>query len=144
MNLKRGEYILSTDRNKLDHIVIHHYLSTEAYWSPGITMETVIRASEHSLCFGVYHGDHQVGYARVISDFTTMAYLADVFILPDHRGHGLGKWLVESIKLHPDLQGLRRWILVTRDAHGLYEQYGWQRLAQPELYMEMHRSTLRG
>ena len=137
-----SEYIISTDRRKLDLVMIHHYLSTESYWSPGIPFETVKRASEHSLCFGVYHGDQQIGYARIISDYAIIAYLADVFILTEHRGNGLSKWLMQTIQSHPDLQGLRRWILLTKDAHGLYKQSGWNEIAQPELWMEIHQKDV--
>lgn len=137
-----NEYFISTDRRKLDLAMIHHYLSTESYWSPGIPFETVQRASEHSLCFGVYHGDRQIGYARIISDYTTIAYLADVFILAEYRGNGLSKWLIKTIQSHPDLQGLRRWILLTKDAHGLYKQSGWSEIAQPELWMEIHQKDV--
>ena len=116
---------------------IHHYLSTHAYWSLNIPFETVERSIEHSLCFGVFHGDEQVGFARVITDRATIAYLGDVFIVPEHRGKGLSKDLIRTIMAYPDLQGLRRWILLTRDAHGLYEQFDWAPLQHPERYMEV-------
>jgi GNAT superfamily N-acetyltransferase len=139
---QKGDFQLSTDPTKLDLKVVHHFLSTDSYWSKGIPYETVQQASEHSLCFGVYHHHDQVGYARVISDYTSIAYLADVFILPDYRGQGLAKWLTQSIRAHPNLQGLRRWILLTRDAHSLYEQSGWSHIAQPELWMEIHQKDI--
>ncbi len=138
----KGDYLLSTDTAKLDLKAVHRYLSTESYWSKGIHYETVQQASENSLCFAIYHHDQQIGYARVISDFTTIAYLADVFILPAYQGQGLAKWLTQSIRAHPNLQGLRRWILLTRDAHRLYEQSGWSRIAQPELWMEIHQKDI--
>jgi GNAT superfamily N-acetyltransferase len=106
--------------------MIHDFLANEAYWSPGVAWEVVARSLENALCFGVYHGDEQVGLARVISDFATFAYIADVFIRSEHRGKGLGKWLVETMLKHPDLQGLRKWTLDTQDAHGLYAHFGFK------------------
>ena len=120
----------------MDLEFIHRYLSTEAYWCLNIPFETVRRSIAHSLCFGVFHGEEQVGFARVISDQATIAYLGDVFIIPEHRGKGLSKELIRTIMSHPDLQGLRRWILLTQDAHGLYRQFGWTAVAHPERYME--------
>jgi N-acetylglutamate synthase-like GNAT family acetyltransferase len=119
-------YTISTDKTKLDVPLIHQFLSQEAYWSLNISKEIVQRSIEHSLCFGVYEVDRQVGFARVITDYATFAYIADVFILPDHRGKGLSKQLIANIMAHPDLQGLRRWMLITYDAHGLYRQFGFQ------------------
>lgn len=119
-------YEISDDPSRLDIEVVHRYLSTEAYWSPGIPRAVVERAMDNSLCFGVYAPDGtQVGFGRAISDYATFAYVADVFILPEHRGRGLSKRLMEAMLGHPDLQGLRRWLLATRDAHGLYEQFGF-------------------
>ena len=117
--------------------VVHGYL-TRSYWAGGIPLATVQRSLEHALCFGVFRGSEQVGFARVISDRATFAYLADVFILEGHRGRGLSKRLMTAILRHPDLQGLRRWMLGTRDAHGLYEQFGFTRLANPARFMERH------
>ena len=135
---QRGEYLISTDLARLDLDVIHGFL-TNCYWAKGIPREVVARSVEHSLCFGVYDGSGaQVGFARVITDFATIAYLGDVFILESHRGRGLGKWLMECIVQHPALQGLRRWILLTRDAHGLYAQFGFTPLKAPDRYMELH------
>ena len=131
----RGMYQISTNTSRLDISVIHRFLS-EAYWSPGIDRETVERSIEHSLPFGIYLDTEQVGFARVISDRATFAYIADVFIVPTHRGQGLGKWLVDVILGHPELQGLRLWMLRTRDAHGLYEQFGFQPPSIPSLIME--------
>jgi GNAT superfamily N-acetyltransferase len=131
----RDGYLISTDKSRLDLPAIHHFLSQEAYWSKNIPFDVVKRAVENSLCFGVYHGEEQVGFARVISDLATFAYIGDVFILEGHRGRGLSKWLVESILAHPDLQGLRTWLLATRDAHELYRRFGFQGLTSPERYM---------
>lgn len=134
---QRGdEYSISTDKSKLQFDVIHGYLST-SYWSPNIPMEIVKRAAEGSLCFGIYKGNKQVGYSRIITDFATFAYLADVFILETERGKGLSKWMMECIKDIPELQGLRRWMLATRDAHGLYAQYGFTPIDKPELFMQI-------
>jgi len=131
------DYTVSTDRNKLDLGFIHEYLSTQAYWSLNIPFAIVKRSIENSLCFGVYHGEVQVGFARVITDCATIAYLGDVFIIPGHQGKGLSKMLMKTIMAHPDLQGLRRWILLTSDAHGLYRQFGWKEIANPDRYMEI-------
>ena len=151
---RRGEFLISTDPALLDRDVIHGFL-TNCYWAKGIPREVVERSIEHSLCFGVYDGlvgqsprlakdarhgaPAQVGFARVISDFATVAYLGDVFILESHRGRGLSKWLMGCIMQHPGLQNLRRWILLTRDAHGLYTQFGFTPVKAPDRYMELHR-----
>lgn len=122
---RRGEFLISTDRNRLNLDVVHNFL-TNCYWAKGIPREVVARSIEHSLCFGIYDGDaRQVGFARVVTDFATIAYLGDVFVLESHRGRGLSKWLMECITQHPALQNLRRWILLTRDAHRLYSRYGF-------------------
>ncbi len=135
---QRGEFVISTDPARLDLDVIYGFL-TNCYWSKGIPREVVARSVEHSLCFGVYDGSGvQVGFARVVSDFATVAYLGDVFILESHRGRGLSKGLMECITKHPALQGMRRWILLTRDAHGLYEKFGFMPVKAPERYMELH------
>jgi GNAT superfamily N-acetyltransferase len=130
-------YVVSTDPTRLDLEVVHQFL-TNSYWARGIPRERVARSIANSLCFGVFDGPAQVGFARVISDYATFAYLADVFILPAQRGRGLAKFLLRCIVEHPELQGLRRWSLVTRDAHGLYAQFGFISLAHPESYMELH------
>ena len=122
---KRGEYAISSDPKRLDLGFVHGFLTT-SYWAQNISEEAVRRSVEHSLCFGVYHEQTQVGFARVITDRATFAYLADVFITEQHRGRGLGKWLIETIVTHPELSGLRRWILVTRDAHDLYRKCGFR------------------
>jgi GNAT superfamily N-acetyltransferase len=139
MEYRHGEFMISTDRERLDLDVIHGFL-TNCYWARGIPREIVARSIEHSLCFGIYGGDSkQVGFARVVSDFATVAYLGDVFVLESHRGRGLSKWLMDCIVRHPALQNLRRWILLTRDAHGLYSQFGFTPVKAPERYMELHR-----
>ena len=131
-----NQYTISTDKSRLDISVIHQFLSKESYWAQNIPVELVQRAINGSLCFGVYLGDEQVGYARVITDEATFAYLSDVFILSEHRGKGLSKRLVETISNWPTLQGLRRWVLATRDAHSLYAQFGFTQLNNPELFMQ--------
>jgi N-acetylglutamate synthase-like GNAT family acetyltransferase len=133
------EFVISTDPARLDLNVIHGFLAN-CYWAKGIPRKLVERTIKHSLCFGIYDGQgSQVGFARVVSDFATMAYLDDVFMLVSHRGRGLGKWLVECVMRHPALQGLRHWFLLTRDAHGLYAQFGFKPLKSAGLYMELHR-----
>ena len=132
---RQGDYLISTDKNRLDLTVIHTFLKT-SYWAAGIPQEIVKRSIEHSLSFGLYKEDQQIGYARVITDYATFAYLGDVFILEPFRGQGLSKWLMEVVVTHPDLQGFRRWILLTKDAHGLYKKVGFTEVATPERYME--------
>ena len=131
----RDRFTISTDPTRLDVEAIADMLA-RAYWAKGRTRDVIARYIQHSLTFGVYEGDRQIGLARVVSDYTTFAWLCDVFIHEDYRGHGLGKWLIETVHSHPDLQGLRRWMLATRDAHGLYKQFGWNPLATPERWME--------
>jgi len=132
----RGAYSISTDRALLNLNLIHDYLSHQSYWATGRALETVARSIENSLPFGIYHGTDQVGFARIVTDYATFAWVADVFVLPEHRGQGLSKWLMEIIIAHPQLQGFRRWVLSTKDAHGLYEQYGFIKLHRPERWME--------
>jgi len=135
---RRDEFLLSTDPARLDREMIYDFL-TNCYWAKGISKEVVTRSIEHSLCFGIYDGTGlQVAFARVITDFATIAYLGDVFVLESHRGRGLSKWMMECITQHPALQGLRRWILLTRDTHGLYSQFGFTPLQKPDGYMELH------
>ncbi|MGZ3630779.1 MAG: GNAT family N-acetyltransferase [Ktedonobacteraceae bacterium] len=129
------EYIISTDRHHLDLRAIHSFL-TKSYWAEGIPFEIVKKSIEHSLNFGVYKEGKQVGFARVITDYATYAYIGDVFILEDFRGQGLSIWLLQVIADYPELQGLRRWSLLTSDAHELYRKTGFQELQNPELYME--------
>lgn len=135
----RGGYRISTDPALLDLEVVHGFL-TGSYWAAGVSREVVARSIERSLPFGLYRADDgaQVGFARVVSDEATFAYLADVFVLDAHRGQGLGRWLVRTVLSHPDLQGLRRWVLATRDAHGLYAGEGFAPLADPSIFMERH------
>ena len=133
---RRGEFTSSTDRSRLDVTAIHAFLST-SYWAHGIPLEVVRRSIDHSLCFGVYAAERQVGFARVITDQATFAYLADVYILEEYRGRGLARWLLECILGHPALQGLRRFTLVTRDAHELYRKLGFTEVAEPSAYMEI-------
>jgi GNAT superfamily N-acetyltransferase len=131
------EYSISTERSRLDLDVIYKFL-TKCYWAEGVSRHIVERSIENSLCFGVFAQDRQVGFARVITDYATYAYIGDVFIVESHRGQGLSRRLMQTIMEHPQLQGLRRWSLVTRDAHGLYEEFGFTPLADPEKYMERH------
>ncbi len=135
---RRGPYLISTDEQRLDLDVVHGYLS-RSYWAAGIPREVVERSIRGSLCFGLYEGERQVGFARVITDEATFAYLGDVFVLEEHRGRGLGKWLVEVIASEPAFQGLRRFLLATRDAHGLYAKLGFTPLTAPEMFMEIRR-----
>jgi GNAT superfamily N-acetyltransferase len=132
---RRGDFVISTDKSRLDRPLVQRVLSG-SYWAEGIPGEIVDRSIENSLCFGVYSGSDQVGFARVITDLATFAYLADVFVVETHRGKGLGVWLMKVIMGHPRLQNLRRWMLVTRDAHGIYRQVGFTELSEPERIME--------
>ncbi|WP_317240968.1 GNAT family N-acetyltransferase [Hymenobacter sp. 5414T-23] len=133
-------YTISTDPAQLDVTAIHHYLSQESYWAKGIPLETVQRAIANSLNFGVYApSGQQVAYARIITDKATFAWLCDVFVLPAFQGQGIGKQLQAAIWAHAELQGLRRYLLATLDAHGLYRQFGFQDLAAPERYLEIRR-----
>ncbi|KUG06228.1 GNAT family N-acetyltransferase [Solirubrum puertoriconensis] len=130
-------FTVSTDSSRLDVGFIHDFLSNRSYWAPGISRELVERSISNSLCFGVYTAQgQQVGFARIISDRATFAYLCDVFVLEEYRGQGLSKLLMTHISAHPELQGLRRWMLGTRDAHSLYEQFGFTPLASPQRFME--------
>jgi hypothetical protein len=139
MEWRRGEYSISTDRERIDFQTVHAFLS-RSYWSPGIPRELVERAARHSLTFGVYHEPaegpgRQVGYARVLTDYVAFAYLMDVFVLEEHRGQGLARWLMETIVRLPELQGVRSWLLKTRDAHGLYKKFGFAPPSDPERLM---------
>ncbi|HZT60487.1 MAG TPA: GNAT family N-acetyltransferase [Pyrinomonadaceae bacterium] len=136
MDWQKDEYTISTDHGRLDIAAIHRYISGESYWGKGRPVEVVRRAIENSLPFGVYRGGELVGFARVVTDYATFAWLADVFVLEAHRGRGLSKWLMEVILAHPELQGFRRWVLATKDAHGLYRQFGFIELHKPERWME--------
>lgn len=138
ITVTRGEYTISTDPARLDLDVIYGYIY-RSYWAAGRPRVLMARALRHSLNFGVYHGAQQVGLARVITDYATYVYLCDVFILEEHQGQGLGKWLIEVVTTHPALQTARRWTLATRDAHGLYSQYGFTPVADPGSLMERIR-----
>jgi GNAT superfamily N-acetyltransferase len=130
-------YVLTNDPRCLDLDVVHGFL-TRSYWSPGVARETVARAAQNSLCFHLLHAGRQVGFARAVTDRATFAYLADVFLLEEHRGQGLGAWMVGHILALPELAGLRRWLLATRDAHGLYARFGFRPLADPERFLTIH------
>jgi GNAT superfamily N-acetyltransferase len=134
-------YEISTDPARLDVDAIHAFL-TQSYWSPGIPRATVARAIANSLCFGVFWQGQQVGFAPMVTDKTTFAYLCDVYVLEEHRGHGVSKQLMAHVMQHPDLQGLRRMMLATRDAHGLYTQYGFTALTAPDRIMEIVRPDI--
>jgi len=148
---QNGVYTIITQREAMDIPMIHRYLSEESYWAKNILITLVQKSIDHSLCFGIFEADQQIGFARVITDQTSFAYLADVFVLPAYRGRGLSKWLMETIHAYPDLQGLRRWLLFTRDAHGLYSQFGWEQvpdsitsrimqLHHPDIYLQTNNS----
>jgi GNAT superfamily N-acetyltransferase len=139
--LERDGYSISTDPARLDLDATHAYL-VRAYWCEGIPRQTMERAIANSLCFGLFRGKDQVGLARVVTDSATFAYLCDVYVLEDHRGKGLAKWLMECVMAHPALQGLRRFSLATRDAHNLYRQFGFRELSKPESMMEILRPDI--
>jgi GNAT superfamily N-acetyltransferase len=141
---RRGPFRISTDPSLLDRDLVHRFLSDEAYWSRGVSRETVERQIDNALSFGLYEGDRQVGFARVVTDRAAIGYLADVFVVGSHRGRGLGKWLVQTVLSHPDLQGLRRLFLGTADAHSLYERFGFRPLPDPERMMSIERPAGRG
>jgi len=134
----QGDFLISTNKAKLDIQIIHKYLSEESYWSKNIPLQTVQKSIEGSICFGLYHQQKQIGFARVITDGVVFGYLADVFVLEEYRGKGLSKWMMKTILGHPRLQGFRRWMLVTKDAHGLYLQFGFTALDKPERYMYLN------
>ncbi|HSG45031.1 MAG TPA: GNAT family N-acetyltransferase [Anaerolineales bacterium] len=136
LEVKKDNFTISTDPSRLDVDAIADML-TRAYWAKGRPRENTERAIANSLVFGLYDGDKQIGIARIVSDFAVFAYLCDVFIHEDYRSRGLGKWLMETVKSHPDLQGLRRLLLATHDAHELYKQYGWMPLENPHNWMEI-------
>ena len=139
----RDTFTVTCDPAKLDLALITEFLAS-SYWAKGIPAATVAKSLEGSLCFAVLDGERQIGFARVITDRATIAYLGDVFILPGYRRRGLSKWLMECVLSHPDLQGLRRWVLATRDAHGLYKQFGFTPLKRPEVFMERHEPDVYG
>jgi GNAT superfamily N-acetyltransferase len=136
------DFFISTDKSKIDITIVYNYLNSESYWAKHVPMDIVARSIENSFCFGVYKRENnytvaQIGFARVITDKATFGYLADVFILEEYRGIGLSKWLMEEIMSHPELQGFRSWMLGTKDAHGLYEKYGFQKLQNSERIMRL-------
>jgi GNAT superfamily N-acetyltransferase len=137
-----SEYEVSTDTHRLNVDVVHKFLSEDSYWSPGIPRTIVERAIQNSLCFGVYHRTAQIGFARVVTDKSTFALLADLFILEAHRGKGLSKLLMRCVVGHEDLQGLRRLLLLTSDAHGLYRQFGFEELGNPSRFMEVLKQDI--
>ena len=136
---RRDRYRISTDKSLLDVPMIHEFLSRRSYWALGRTIEQVRRTIEHSIVFGLYDGERQIGFSRVVTDYVSMAWLGDVFILEDARAGGLGKWLIGAVMSHPELQDIRRWVLTTKDAHGLYKQFGWEPLPEPERFMHKFR-----
>lgn len=138
---ERGVYSISTDTEAMDLDAVHAFLA-RSYWARDVPQEIVARAMRGSLCFGLFHEGAQIGFARAVTDRATFAYMADVYVLEAHRGRGLGKWLIEVMLAHPDLQGLRRFMLGTRDAHGLYAQLGFAPLARPEIFMEINHPNL--
>ena len=141
MEWTKDDFLISTDKEKIDALYVHQFLS-KSYWAENIPLETIQRSIEGSLCFSVVYLNHQVGFARVITDEATFAYLADVFIDENFRGKGLSKWLMEVIISYPTLQGLRRFMLATRDAHGLYKQFGFEPMKNPDRWMEIHKPNV--
>lgn len=140
LEVRRERFTISTDPARLDVDAIVDMLR-RAYWAVGRPRERTERALQNSLVFGVYDGDRQIGMARVVSDYSIFAYLCDVFIHEDYRAHGLGKWLIQTILSHPDLSGTRRWVLVTNDAHGLYKQFGFTSIEDPEHWMQNFKQS---
>lgn len=138
MEWKQEEFTVSDCRENLDFEFIFHFLSSLSYWAKDIPREVVVKSLDNSLCFGLFQGNKQIGFGRVVTDYATFAYLADVFVIEEYRKKGLGKWLIECIVKHPQLQGLRRWMLATADAQDLYHQYGFGSLGNPERFMEKH------
>jgi GNAT superfamily N-acetyltransferase len=134
----RDGYLVTSDTRRLNLDLVHDFLRS-SYWSPGVPRDVLERAIGNSLCFGLYHDKAQVGFARVVTDKATFAYLADVFVIDGHRGRGLATWLVQVVQSHPDLQGLRRFLLATRDAHALYRGCGFAEVADPGRLMEIFR-----
>ena len=137
MEWLRDEFTVTCDSNRMDRDLVSTFLAS-TYWAQNIPHSIVDKSMDGSMCFALLEADRQIGFARVITDRATIAFLADVFILPEYRARGLGTWLIECVLKHPELQGLRRWILVTRDAHELYRKFGFQPLARPEGFMELH------
>jgi GNAT superfamily N-acetyltransferase len=139
MEWRRDEFVVSDVHSRLDRAAVRRFIADESYWAAGIPQDVMDKAIDHSLCFGLYRGDEQLGFARVVTDRATFGYLCDVFVETAHRGAGLGKWLVSCVLAHPDLQGLRRLSLKTRDAHELYTPHGFHPMPDPTRYLEIHR-----
>jgi GNAT superfamily N-acetyltransferase len=137
----RDEFSVTCDPARIDRQFVAAFLAT-TYWAQGVPRTIVEKSMDGSICFALLHTDRQIGFARVITDRAVIAYLADVFVIPEYQGKGLGTWLVECVLAHPELSGLRRWILVTRDAHGLYGKFGFQPLARPDRFMELHNPDI--
>lgn len=137
MESRKAEFTIDTDKSSLDVDAIHDFLANDSYWARTRTREQTEAAIENSICFGLYQDERQIGFARVVSDRATFAYVGDVYIIDEFRGRGLSKWLMETMIAHPELQGLRRWVLATRDAHGLYSQFGFRELVHPDRWMEL-------
>ncbi|MBW4579018.1 MAG: GNAT family N-acetyltransferase [Tildeniella nuda ZEHNDER 1965/U140] len=142
MKWERGEFTIVDDREALDIELIYNFLSKYSYWAKNIPRDVVVKSLNHSLCFGLFKKHQQIGFGRVVTDRATFAYLADIFIVENYRGKELGKWLVECILKHPELQGLRRWMLSTADAQQLYHEFGFQPLHKPERFMEKHNPDI--
>ena len=143
MEWTREEFTVSDDAARLDREVMERFL-TGSYWAKNIPSATLDKSLRNSLCFALLEGERQIGFARVVSDRATIAYLADVFVLPEFRGRGLAKWLLTCVLAHPELQGLRRWVLATRDAHDLYRKLGFTPLKRPDIFMERHDPNVYG
>lgn len=139
--VRKNSYVISDNASLLNINFIHDFLSDESYWAKNIPLQIVEKSVKNSLCFGIYNTGEQIGFARVITDKATFAYLADVFIIAAYRGNGLSKWLIQTIHAHPELQTLRRWMLGTRDAHELYKKFGWTPLPEPERFMQKHNAN---
>jgi GNAT superfamily N-acetyltransferase len=138
----KDSYVISDDASLLNINFIHDFLSGESYWAKNIPLQIVEKSVKNSLCFGIYNKEEQIGFARLVTDKATFAYLADVFIITAYRGNGLSKWLIQTIHAHPELQTLRRWMLGTRDAHELYKKFGWTPLPEPERFMQKHNANV--
>ncbi|MFV8325247.1 GNAT family N-acetyltransferase [Flavobacterium sp. ZS1P14] len=142
IEIKFEDFLITTDKTKMDIVAIHDFLSNYSGWSNNIPLEKVKAAIDNSLNFGLFHKEKQIGFARVISDFYTIAYLGDIYVLDDYRGKGLSKKLMDLVINHPNLQGLRRWILLTSSADWLYEKYGFTKLTKPDIYMELYKPDI--
>jgi ribosomal protein S18 acetylase RimI-like enzyme len=140
-DIAKGAYSVTANRARIDIDAVHAFL-TRSFWARGISKELVARSIQHSLCFGVFENESQVAFARVVTDYSTYAYLCDVYVLENHRGKGLSKWMMEFVMSHPDLQGVRRFQLVTRDAHGLYTRFGFRPPVHPDRHLEIFRDGM--